>query len=649
LDGDRASAAPPRSRRIPIAALIAAALLLWLHRLDRPFALRDVGVDASWRLANVWFALTDAQAGVDWVLTCGPLGLVEWGSYHPGTFWAVVLAWYVLFELGAAATFACLVMRLDTWLGRAIALAAVFLLDKFIGAHALLLMLGATLLALEARSWRRTALLWAFVVLSCYAALKSSYVLLALPCAIALALEAGLARGAGAALRRAALGVIVFLLIWTAVLDQLPGHAFDYLRNGWQISSGYGEALSLPASWRLLGLALTAGAVALVALALNARGMRRDPRRALASALAALGLFLAFKMSFTRHGGADTLFAFGAQLPFLVWSSRLAVREPGSPGRRSRVQLVLLGIVFTLSFAGVQWLPDMLARRPLTVVSGHLDRLRNHIVLLGHLRGFEAEQRSRYEAQQVEHDLPRVREALARREVDLLGVEQAVLILNGFAWHPRPVFQGYHTYTPALRELNLAAFLAPTYPRHVLIKPYEFGEGHFPHQDEPDLLRLLARDFRPVLEERGFLLVERAAPVRGLDAELPTAVEREVASGEWIELPEAGSEPRVLFAEWPWTATGRALGLLYHFPRVDLVCELEDGAQVRGRITPSVARDGILLDPLLATLEDWRAWYAGERGRRVRRIALEVEPWASWTLAERARVRIALDAQGRPR
>lgn len=647
MDGDRASAAPPGAGRIHLAALIAATLLLWLHRFELPVALRDVGVDASWRLANVWFALTDAQAGVDWVLTCGPLGLVEWGTYHPSTYWPVALGWNVLFELGAALTFACLALRMDTWIGRALALLVVLLLDRFIGAHALLLMLGATLLAFEVRRWRRTVLLWAFLVLSCYAALKSSYVLFALPCAVALVLEAGLVRGPSAALRRAALGAIVFLLVWTAVLDQAPGHVVDYLQNGWQIASGYGEALSQPAPRRLLALALGAGAVALAALAVNARGFRRDPRRVLAAGLEALGLFLAFKMSFARHGGADTFFAYGVQLPVLVWSSHLALRELDSPVRRSRFLLVLLGALFALSFAGVKWLPEMLARRPLAVATGHVDRLRINLGRVTGPRAFAAEQQRVLEAQRAEHDLPLVRATLAGREVDLLGVEQAALILNELAWHPRPVFQGYHTYTPALRQLNLEAFLSPRFPRHVLIRPYEFGEGHFPHQDEPDLLRLIARDFRPVLEERGFLLVERDAPASGLDAGLETVVEREIASGEWIELPEAGSQPRILYADWPWTAGGRALGFLYHSPRVDLVCELEDGARVRGRITPTVARGGVLLDPLLETLADWRGWYAGERGRRARRIALEVEPWARWTLAERARVRVALDARGR--
>ena len=92
----------------------------------------------------------------------------------------------------------------------------------------------------------------------------------------------------------------------------------------------------------------------------------------------------------------------------------------------------------------------------------------------------------------------------------------------------------------------------------------------------------------------------------------------------------------------------RALGFLYHCPEVMLSCELEDGSFVRGRITPTVARDGMLLDPLLASLEDWRSWYAGERGRRVRRFALELEPWARRTLPPRAHVRVAVDGAGRP-
>jgi hypothetical protein len=650
LESDRAGSAEGRARRGHLALVAAATLALWLHRFDPPVALRGVGVggDTSWILANVVFALKGAQCGVDWVLTCGPLGLVERGSFHPATFWPVVLLWNVLFELGSAATLALLVLRLPSWVGRALGLVLLLLLDGFLGARALLLMLGATLLALDARRWKRLSLLWALLLLSCYATVKANYLWFALPCAIALVLDAQLRIGAIAALRRVALGAAVFFLVWTAILHQAPGNVVDYLRNAWQISVGYGEALSQPAPERLIALALSASAAALAGLALNARGWRSDARRALSSALAALGLFLAFKMSFVRHGGADTFFAYGAQLPVLAWGSHLSSRETSARPRGSHLVLVALVASFAFAFAGVKWLPGMIARRPLVVASGQLDRLRINLGVVADLPGFAARQARALEEARAEHDLPRVRAALDGRPVDLLGVEQAVLILNGFAWRPRPVFQGYHTYTPALRALNLSAFLRPDFARHFLIKPYDLGEGHFPHLDEPDLLRLIARDFRPLLEEGGFLLVERAAPARGLDPALGALVERDVAPGEWIELPQAGREPRVLFVDWPWTAAGRALGFLYHSPQVVLVCELEDGSQVRGRITPTVARDGMLLDPLLANLEDWRAWYAGESGRRVRRLALEIEPWAGRTLPPRAHVRVAVDGTGRP-
>jgi hypothetical protein len=630
--------------------LVAAALLLWLHRFDPPIALRGIGVggDTSWMLANVVFALRRAQAGVDWVLTCGPLGLVERGSFQPAAFWPVVLLWNVLFELGSSATLALLALRLPSWPARALAIVLLLLLDGFIGARALLLMLGGTLLAFEARRWQRLALLWALLILSCYANVKGNYLLFALPCAAALVIEGGLRSGALGALRRAALGAAVFLLLWTAVLGQSPGNVVDYLWSTWQISIGYGEALSQPAPQLLIALALGSGAAALAALAVGASGWKHEPRRALSSGLAVAGLFLAFKMSFARHGGADTFFAYAAQLPLVAWGSHLAMREPGMPARRARILLATWLASFALAFAGVKWLPGMIVRRPLMVAAGQLERFRLGLGVLVTLPSFAARQQRALDEARVEHDLPRVREALAGRPVDLLGIEQAVLVLNELAWRPRPVFQGYHTYTPALRALNLESFLRPDFAQHMLIKPYGLDEPRFHHCDEPDLLRLVARDFRPLVEERGFLLVERAAPARGLDAPGAPIVERDVAPGEWIELPQAGREPRVLFVDWPWTAAGRALGLLYHYPKVLLACELEDGTQLYGRITPTVARDGILLDPLLAKLEDWRAWYAGERGRRARRIALEIEPWAAPTLAARARVRVVLDPKGRP-
>ena len=644
LENDRSSKPTQPARRVPPVALALATLLLWLHVFNVPGALSDVGVDSSWRFANVWFFATAAQAGVDFVLTCGPLGLLEWGGFDARLFWPLVVLWSTLAWIGIAATFALLILRLRTWPGRTLGLVLLILVDTIAGGRAVLLLLGATLLALDPSRRPRLALVWAALWLAVYASIKASYLLFALPCAAALVLAAGLGHGLAAALRRAALILTVFLLVWTLVAGQSPGNVLDYARYGWEISSGYGEALSQPAPTRLLALALAASAAALAALGLHVAGDPRDPRRSIAAGLAAVGLFLAFKMSFTRHGGADSFFAFALLLPVLVRGSQLALEDGAVSRTRSRALLGCLVACGLLAFVGLPYIPRVLVRRPAAIVVGHLDRLRHNAGLLFGLPAWKQVQARRSAELSAAWDLPAVRSALDGRGVDLLGVEQAALVLGGLDWQPRPVFQGYHTYTPALRALNLEAFLAPSFPRHVLVKPYAIGEGHFPHQDEPDLLRLVARDFRPLLEERGFLLLERVATARPLDpATLQPLLEEDAAPGDWIELPAADGAARVLHVELPWTLAGRALGLAYHYPRVALVYELEDGSQGRGRITPTVARDGILLDPLLETLADWRGWYAGERGRRLRRIAIEVEPWAGFASAARARVRVSRD------
>ena len=634
----KACAARADQRAVLLALVFA---LLWLGQFALPIQPATVELDPSWTRAYTWFFQRGAQAGVDYLFTYGPLGALQAGAFAPGHFWTVMAVWELAVKGALAAALALCVGRLRGPLEALLCAFLLLVLPYSVDAYVPLAALALTVLALSARrAW--PALPLALALLAALSLVKFTYFSVAAACVAALAGTAAL-RGSW----RAGLGVLGGFALALAAVWVLAGQSLlnfpRYLRGALEIAAGYNRAMSQPAGFERVVLACIAIALSTGLAACHACARPREPGRLMAAALLPLLLFLAFKAGFVRHGGSSTFFGFAALAPFLLLPpARERVRRTIHLGAWARsgavtgLRLACVGVAL-LGFETVRAQPR---RAPLLFgaqAQARIDaKLRDVLELRERERGgvLDLEKRRR------QHVLPRTRAVVGESTIDLIPNEVGLLILNELNWRPRPVFQSYSAYTPALLELNARAFSGPSAPEFVLFRPGAL-DLRLATLDDALALQVLLRRYRPELEEQGWLLFRRELETNGVArAARPVLIERSLALGERLEL--SGLEARCLLLEVDLKPSirGRFVSALYQAPIAWIELGLADGGVRLQRLVPEMTRHGAILDPPLAKLDDWIAWYAGAAVPRVAWIRLKAEPGHEARLEGAARIRI---------
>jgi len=129
--------------------------------------------------------------------------------------------------------------------------------------------------------------------------------------------------------------------------------------------------------------------------------------------------------------------------------------------------------------------------------------------------------------------------------------------------------------------------------------------------DDAAVLRILARDYEPVLREKGFLLLRRS-PRRESGAVAETVLQRDCAFGDAIDLRGMSGRCTLLRLDIRRTLAGRLWTTLDSAPALFAEIKLDDGDSAVGRIVPDMMRGGVIVDPMIRTEKDWIAWYTGK-------------------------------------
>jgi hypothetical protein len=240
------------------------------------------------------------------------------------------------------------------------------------------------------------------------------------------------------------------------------------------------------------------------------------------------------------------------------------------------------------------------------------------------------------EAKRLEYGLPRVRARVGRDTIDLLGCSQGVAFLNDFEYRPRPVFQGYAAYTPALQDLNRRFFESERAPQWVLFG-FRTLDEHWPPIEDAAAFAVISRDYRFELEERGWLLLKHVdPPARASDAG-SFVVSRTARLGERLDLAElcpAGAlAPRALALalDVRHTLAGSLAAALVKSPTLALEIEDARGRRRTWRIAAGYVAKGFVISPLLDTPERYRGWFHGDMelpARSIRLLAADEDRFA---------------------
>ncbi|WP_257386309.1 hypothetical protein [Tahibacter caeni] len=568
-------------------------------------------LDGSWTAVLSWAFSEGAQFGKDIVFTYGPLGfLIPIANYHPQTF-GLYFAAQVMLGVVWAMLVARFALRLPTIVQMALGLllvcwAPIVIID--VGWY-LMFVLAAVFAHEDAKKTQIGTQLFGFVALfalSVIALTKFTFLLLWLTFIGHQVLQLLLARRPVAAVLAGATAILLLLALWTAAGQNLSS-LLPFFLYGLEISRSYGASMGyMPGlATDLAGLAILALAAVCVAPLLS-RG-ESLARRALALFLL-LTLALTWKAGYTRADahvciffGAASLIAVVAAVLRRSATPRPGLGQPAAAGLASSAGLLLTysllgGVVPVLNntweFAGLSlrhlFNPDSVRRL--------------------YQAGWDSGARR--------FDLPATRERIGNESVDLLMHEQGVVLLNGFNYSPRPVFQGYGAYSTPLARLNESKLLGASAPRYLLFKLQAIDE-HLPGMEDPLAQLAALRSYAPVGYEKSYLLLERTGSVPALEAP-PAPAWREASFGE--EIPVTQTAAQILFFRIELSLVGKLYAAFFREPAARLDVVDGEGAIHSYRVTRSLGDAGALVSPLLADNVDYLNWYSRQRELRPRSL-----------------------------
>ena len=440
-------------------ALLACALLTRFFWVDPGFP-ADTGLSASWKLGLLAGTGAGMNFGTDLVFTFGPYAAVYVGQFADATRWIFLIAGFLLvsaFWLALRALTRASAMRWRwVWIGVLVLIArpgdALFLL------YPLLLVAAVAAQKSEVAADHAPPLgaaqqSWLLTPLGLLPLIKGTFLLFVgacIPLLVALHLRR---RQYWLAMLDFLVPAASLLLLWTISgqpLSTMPAFFSSLLA----IVSGYTNAMSTPGPLYEIAAFLAASAVILISVGTRQRTTATD--NGVLFIAFVLYLFVAFKGGFVRHDGHALSAADAALLAAVVASTA---------GARTKTVVLICGLACWLLIGighrggGAIALGQKLADAGVgTLAAGHRATSAASLADLAPARraGVPVAETCRLPA--------------LDGTIDVYSYGQACVVLNGLKWDPRPVFQSYSAYTPALATMNAEHLRSPNAPDHVLLR-----------------------------------------------------------------------------------------------------------------------------------------------------------------------------------
>jgi len=205
---------------------------------------------------------------------------------------------------------------------------------------------------------------------------------------------------------------------------------------------------------------------------------------------------------------------------------------------------------------------------------------------------------------------------------DIYSYNQSYLIASGNSWSPRPVFQSYSVYTPALAEINRKHLLGSQAPDNIIFK-VEPIDGRFPSIEDGASWPLLMANYEPIQLINDFLFLRKKVDNTNMAAPLKLVTEKH-AFGESVNLPYSNQPIFAQILIRP-TLLGRVANILYKPSQLTISLEMNNGIKKEYRIISGMAESGFLISPLISNTADFGLLYGENKfleGKRVKSIEI---------------------------
>jgi hypothetical protein len=596
--------------------LCALFVVTWLASILLPVEPPAPGLDLSWSMSLAQALSHRMQFGRDVVFTFGPLGYFATGVVDLNLFDLKIVAFEGVFKALGALFLTLNAKRLAGPLDRSVYFLMLALLPLAFDSYALAIIACVTVHLMT--NPRGNALVQALglLVLAVISLIKFTFFAAIVPCMVAIAIARWIAVSRLNAAWIAATYLACCLGLWIACHQSILNIP-QYLIQSMRVAGGYSEGESESGHELELGLGLAIVAIMLLLVVGHlGRSRERKPRALLALALASV-MFVAFKTGFVRISD-HTMFFFGwaaVAVFFIPPPSERAAWVSGACtlARQSCVGLALYGTAVgsNLNVSGLTGLFAASIDHMYRSADGMLDP-----------SSVRAQCETTYTSAVAANALPKVRREVGDESIDMMSFEQGLLFLNDLRWTPRPVFQGYVTFTPELLRTNAAFFESERAPRYVLSKLASI-DGRLPTMDDGLALQVVARRYRPVLVDADVVLLRRDPSATA--AETPRVVmKRSCRFGERVEIGGLAGSAHVLKLDISYSAWGKLRTALLSAPPLYLLVRTEDGDAPPVRIVPGMMKTGALIDPWIDSQDRWIDWLSGNTPMRVASFMVDV-------------------------
>jgi hypothetical protein len=185
---------------------------------------------------------------------------------------------------------------------------------------------------------------------------------------------------------------------------------------------------------------------------------------------------------------------------------------------------------------------------------------------------------------------------------DFYEYDQSVLLASNNEWSPRPIFQSYSAYTPALARLNEQHLRGPDAPAWVLFELQSI-DGRLPSLDDGLSWPALLDNYTFTSYDGQLVLMHRNRVIRGR-SNYDEISKETCRTGSMVTLPDTNG---LVFAEIDLkpTLAGRLLIALFNPPQLRIAVGLRDGTSRSYRVVSRMMTTGFLVSPLVGNTAEF--------------------------------------------
>lgn len=416
------------------------------------------------------------------------------------------------------------------------------------------------------------------------------------------------------------ISTILFWILAGQSLVSLP----DYFISTIPIISGYTEAMSFNGFFPKLSIIeviLYLFTSVLLLISISIQTQIKNTSKIFLFCIYFIFLFFSFKAGFVQHGTAHALIPgtsilFAALLLIFIFNSKFILPN---------ITFAFITFIIILSHYNCgSRIKTLVTEHKLNVVSissvvvseflqNFTNNIKSTYLLAGQgiVKRIENKNWLKQQFDVTEESLRKVASfPVLQGTTDIYPSEIHYLFPSENVWSPRPIFQSYSAYTPALSEINRAHLLGSHAPDNIIFEIAPLLE-RIPSIDDGTSWPILMTNYEPIYTKNNFLFLKKKSDTSNIVKPLLLISEKHIF-GESVSLPYS-KEPIFVQIDIKPTILGRIANILYKSSQLCISLELKNGTQKQYRIVAEMSESGFLISPLIENTDEFAMLY-GKKG-----------------------------------